>query len=153
MLGIGREHRLWKENDRSLQKLENGRLVSFEMINDRSSLNFTVSRVRIKTRCNPSYIHTYISTGEAKCLKCCVDHAKELLPNCNARKCDAHCALHPSPPTPPPPEPPLPPWTPVTPKPGAMRPHIVLWVVDDQVEGQLVHPNDIFNDYYGFIFV
>ena len=66
----------------------------------------------------------------ADCVACVKANLAKLKTNCTLAQAETKCAG--STPSPQPsPEPPLPPWTPIAPKAGALRPHIVLWVVDD----------------------
>jgi len=72
---------------------------------------------------------------KAECIACVKNNFARLKKNCTMkialRKCNQP---HPSPtpPTPVPPQPPAPPCPPVAPTPNAPRPHIVLFVIDDQ---------------------
>jgi hypothetical protein len=72
------------------------------------------------------------SEEAAACLACVKANITKLEPNCTLQRAEGKCTNPPPGPSPAPPEPPLPPWTPIEPKPGALRPHILLWVVDDQ---------------------
>ena len=68
----------------------------------------------------------------AECLRCVEDHEQRLEKNCTIEQAKKKCRNPPPGPTPPTPEPPAPPLPPLPPDPSAPRPHIVMWVVDDQ---------------------
>ena len=68
-------------------------------------------------------------SSAAKCLACVAQHMKRLEKNCTKAQAEKKCRNLPPTPSPEPPPPHLPP---MPPDPSAPRPHIVLWVVDDQ---------------------
>lgn len=68
----------------------------------------------------------------AECLKCVENHLERLSSHCTEKQAKRKCEVGPGPRPPAPPEPPAPPLPPLPPDPHAPRPHIVLWVVDDQ---------------------
>lgn len=83
-------------------------------------------------------------TNLAACLACVEANIAHLEPNCTLaiaeKKCHKIDPPGPSP-GPPAPEPPAPPAPPLTPRPDAPRPHVVLFVVDDQASRQILHRN------------
>ena len=82
------------------------------------------------------------NTDQSKCLACVERNIAKLEPNCTLVQAKKKCTNPPPGPSPAPPEPPLPPWTPIPVKPGALRPHILLWVVDDQGWANIGFHND-----------
>lgn len=67
-----------------------------------------------------------------KCLKCVKESIKRLEKNCTLTQAEKKCHNPPPKPTPTPPEPPAPRLPPLTPNSSAPRPHLIMWVVDDQ---------------------
>ena len=94
------------------------------------------------------YCPQWKSQSVAACLKCVQAHMRQLKPNCTRAKAEKKCHEGPSPsPGPVPPQPPAPLSPPTPPAPGAPRPHIVLFVVDDQVKifiGRAARINNLF---------
>ena len=71
--------------------------------------------------------------NHSSCYACVQAHLSELTPECDLSRADKKCDLHfppTPPPTPPTPAPPTP--APTPPDPDAPRPHIIVFVVDDQ---------------------
>ena len=94
----------------------------------------------------------WATEGSKACLACAHAHIRILEPNCTMQRIKDKCNSPPKPPSPgpaPPADPPAPPAPPITPRPGAPRPHVVLWVVDDlgwanvgfHNEGNVATPN------------
>ena len=73
------------------------------------------------------------SEPEAECLACVNKNFQKLKDVCTVKRAKAKCQQSPGPsPEPVPPQPPAPPCPPAKPARGAPRPHIVLFVTDDQ---------------------
>lgn len=68
----------------------------------------------------------------AACVACVMEHLKQLVPNCTEAKAVTKCRTPPTTPPTPMPEPAPPALPPIRPTPGSLRPHVVMWVVDDQ---------------------
>jgi len=80
------------------------------------------------------------------CMACAEAHLKEMEPDCTEARIKHKCSAtpSPSPPTPPmPPMPPPPPTPPLKPHAGAPRPHIVMFVIDDQGWANVGYHNDL----------
>lgn len=90
----------------------------------------------------PFFYPRWETEGKAACLKCAAANFNKLEKNCTMKVLTKKCtdgppspgpSPSPHPPPPGPPDPPAPPPTPpVPPNPGAMQPHILLHVTDDQ---------------------
>ena len=67
-----------------------------------------------------------------KCVECVKENIDRLEKNCTLAQAEKKCHHPPTPAPTPAPEPPAPVLPPLTPDPSAPRPHLIMWVVDDQ---------------------
>eukprot|EP00041_Stephanoeca_diplocostata_P024110 m.603517 g.603517 ORF g.603517 m.603517 type:complete len:517 (-) comp22455_c2_seq2:2446-3996(-) len=80
-------------------------------------------------------------SNEKDCLSCVKENLKKLEPECTQQKAEEKCTNPPTTPPPQPLPPALPPLPPVPPAPGAARPNVILFVVDDQGRANIGYHN------------